>query len=533
LLLHTIFFANAATSRHNDGVQALTTIETFKRNWRPAILSALVAFGVFAVTLRGTYIYDDRFIVVEDPRVSHPAQWYQFWTEGWFPDGVDHLYRPLTSTTFGVQWWLNGNRAWAFHLVNLLLYAACAAAVAELARRMGGVTVAYLAGLLFAVHPLHTEVVAGLVGRADLLCTLFFLLPLILLWRPLTMKRVWVIFACCVLSLLSKEQGLLLPLVILLYVMGRSLATRSLLSDVRSIQKNRPAMWLSLLLCWTWAIYITFREWMLPMEWDRHFLDWTVNPLIRAKGASVWLMPVEMLGRYVQLLIVPWKLSIDYGGSVIGSVVHPADPYLYIGFSAVLIWVILMFVSLWRRWGMAAFCLLVMALTWGMVSNFGVFIGTIFAERLIFLPSVFFLILIAMALSHLRRRALAPILGVLIALGAIRSFTYARHWNNRLEFYEYSLRNQPRSVQLHLLVAEELEAHGKDDQAARILQRAQRLEPDYWNVWARSSDLAMKQNRLMDAQHDLAEALKTVPNPIVLGARRERLRKLLAAEQAQ
>src|ERR1700683_3974813 len=115
----------------------------------PGIAAALLALVVYAVSLGGTYIWDDMFIARDDPRLASPGQWKQLWTKDYFNGGIDNLYRPLTSQTYAVQWWLNGDRPWAFRLVNILLHAAVAAAVAELARRMAGIKAAYAAGLLF------------------------------------------------------------------------------------------------------------------------------------------------------------------------------------------------------------------------------------------------------------------------------------------------------------------------------------------------------------------------------------------------
>ncbi len=504
---------------------------SLRQAWRPALVSALLAAALFSITLAGTYIYDDVFIVAGDARVAHPDQWGRFWTQGYFPDGVDNLYRPLTSMSYGLQWWLNGDRPWAFHLVSLLLYAACAAVVALLAFRLGGTAVAWIAGLLFAVHPIHVEVVAELVGRADLICTLAFVGAILLyLRRPLTMGRVWGIFGCCVVALLSKEQGLLLPLVLLILAACRRLESPQ--HPAPDAAGRRAHLWLALLLCWGWAGYIAFREWMLPMEWDRHLLDWTINPMVRAKGWAIWLVPVEMLGRYVQLLVVPWKLSIDYGGQVIGWTIHPGDPYLYVGLAAIGVWVVLLGIALWRRWGGVVFCLLMLALTWGMVSNLGVYIGTNFGERLMFLPSAFFLILVAMGLARLPRKVWIPLLVGLLALGAIRSFTYARHWNDRLGFYEYSLRNQPKSIRLTLLVGTELKAQGQLDAAARVFDEAIRLQPDYWAGWIGAFEVALKQHRLADARRYMEQAWKLVPNPTYLWGRRDALEKLEAQQKA-
>ncbi|MGB7160425.1 MAG: hypothetical protein WBD40_20325, partial [Tepidisphaeraceae bacterium] len=137
-------------------------------NWRPALASAALAIALFAITLGGTYIYDDLYIIGLDPRIKDPSLWGQFWTKDYFNGGADNLYRPLVSMSYAVQWQLHGDRPWAFHLVNVLLHALASAGVAELARRLGGLRVGYVAGLLFAAHPVHVEAVANIVGRAEL-----------------------------------------------------------------------------------------------------------------------------------------------------------------------------------------------------------------------------------------------------------------------------------------------------------------------------------------------------------------------------
>src|SRR5439155_950465 len=84
------------------------------------------------------------------------------------------MYRPLVIAGFALDWLL-GSTAW-FHTVNLAWHAAASVAVAALARRWTDSTGALVAGLLFAVHPLHVEAVANVVGRAELMAALFTLL---------------------------------------------------------------------------------------------------------------------------------------------------------------------------------------------------------------------------------------------------------------------------------------------------------------------------------------------------------------------
>jgi len=81
--------------------------------------------------------------------------------------------------TYALQWLIHGDTiAWPYHAVNWILHACVAACVAELTRRLianKGEIAAYIAGLLFAVHPVHVEAVANIIGRAELMCALGFL----------------------------------------------------------------------------------------------------------------------------------------------------------------------------------------------------------------------------------------------------------------------------------------------------------------------------------------------------------------------
>src|SRR5689334_16661872 len=73
----------------------------------PAACAALVALALYAVSLGGTYIYDDVGILKVDDRLTHPAQWGRYWHES-YNLGIDNLYRPLVSMTCAIQWWLHG-----------------------------------------------------------------------------------------------------------------------------------------------------------------------------------------------------------------------------------------------------------------------------------------------------------------------------------------------------------------------------------------------------------------------------------------
>lgn len=493
-----------------------TACPTSCRRWIPAALSAALSLALYAITLGGTYIYDDAAIIGTDPRAQSPKLWYQFWTHDYFNGGLDNLYRPLVSQTYGFERWLHPNLAWPYHLVNILLHAGAAALVAELGRRLAGWRVGLIAGLLFAAHPIHSEAVAGIVGRAELMCAIGVLGGLVLfLHRPMTQPRALAIFLLCVMAMLSKEQGMLMPalLAILLPVRRAVLFVEDERTPQQRYAERQAMMLVFALVMWPVIGLIWLREEFLKLkfEWDRGFLDIAMQPLIKSPPVDRWLIPIALLGRYFQLLIAPVKLSIDYGLSVIGSTISRSDPYLWLGAAVLIAWILLFCVTLIRRRWAAAFCLLAMALTYSMASN-AIIIATIFGERLMYLPSAFFLILMAMAIAKLPAKWPGILLAIFLILGCLRTWTYIEKWNNRDEFYAYSLQQQPMSLKMYLLMAHADFEENKFAQARELTDKAIAIYPGYWELWKLSALIDVQTNDWDRAVTDWQKAFDLEPS---------------------
>jgi hypothetical protein len=484
----------------------------------PALLSAILGIALYAISIGGTYIFDDVQILQTDPRIHDPSQWNLYWTQS-YNEGVDNLYRPLVSMTYAIEWQLHGDRPWLFHLINVLLHGAVCACVAELARRLLGTQAAFAAGFLFAAHPIHVEAVANIVGRAELMAAMGILGAMILFLKPMTTRRALAIFACFFLAILSKEQGMLLPLLLLILWFSQR-------KNLPMTPANRKAMLLLILLCcWLLAGYIVWRESILKFWWDPAFLDWTINPIVPGKfnphggsvGADRWLMPLALLGRYTALLIAPVKLSIDYGGKVIGWSVRPNDPYLYLGIAALLAWIALFALSLIKRWTAMIFALLSLAITYGVIGNIVSLIGTNFGERLIYLPSVFFLIIVAALLVKLPKPILIGFTTIALLLACLRTFTYAARWNDKLQFYKTSLAEQPDSIRLYMLVTAEEIARGDLDDAQRVVTQGREMLPEYSEIWLQSGVVAMERGEYDQAQAYFDHAMQIHPSMKVEG----------------
>jgi hypothetical protein len=512
-----------ATARDDAARIVIDTPPRHARPWLPAALSAALALLLYAHTLAGTWIYDDLFHTREDPRLADVRRWGQFLTEGYMPSGVDRLWRPLVSLSYAVQWKMTGDRAWPFHAVNILLHAAASALVAELARRLTGKGgVALIAGLLFAAHPVHVEGVAYIVGRAESACAVGTLGALVLLLRPLTVRRVLAIYACFLVAIFSKEQGLLLPAMMLALWPSR----RRWIAPTPA--ESAAARGLMLIVLFSLAAYIVYREHILPWYWDPKLLDYATQPMIHSAQRDRVLIPIALLGRAVALLILPPKLSPEYGLAVITARQDLRDPFFYVGLVSLIAALAATWIACRRRAWTVLFLLFCGGLTYFMVANVKL-IGVVFAERLLYLPSAFVLILAAMALSRLpRRRAMVAIVAVLLIGGSVRTVTYAARWNERLTFYQRSLDEDPRSARLRVLLARQLIERGDFDRARRVVEDGLAFAVDYWNLWALAARVAVEQGRLTEARDYLERAWILDPNILELLDVQERLQKRLA-----
>jgi hypothetical protein len=528
---------------------------------------ALLALALYAITVPGTYVYDDQFVARRDPRLYDPHKWRVFLREGYFEDSVDKLWRPLVSLTFAIEAWGHGDRipgpatnpiaraeeqagAWPFHLVNVLLHASASALVAALGAKLLNRRVGLLAGLLFAAHPVHVEAVAGIVGRSELMLAIGVLAALnMFIGKPLTIARAFAIAGWFLFAALSKEQGMLLPAILAAWMLlgrwekqpaaagGESPGagnvglldySASFLEPTSS--ERRAGLVLIFLLLTSLAAYISYHDHVAKWYWERGFLDPMYNPLIASRGADRWLILIAIFGRYIGLLFAPWRLAIDYSANVFTPRLDLHEPYFYIGLIGLAV-VVFLAGWAWRRRSRAAmFCLIGFGIASFMASNIFL-IGTIFGERLMYLPSVFFCTLIAMGLSKLRPSKQIITMSIALTLAAIRTITYGYEWNDRLRLYNYAHRQQPKGSMIYLLLAGEFGDRGDIRAADRVLDEGRRVCPEASQMWLHAALTKIKLGDLDEAERFARKSLRLRPVASAEGVLREidRLRQNGAA----
>lgn len=521
-------------------------VSLLRRFANPPLISALVALLLFAITLKGVFIYDDIAVIEKDRRIADPRLWGEYWTDS-YNFGVDNLYRPLVSMSYAIQHWLHGAKPLPFHLVNWLLHAAVSALIAAFAMRLAercavdqktSRAIGFIAGILFAVHPIHVEAVANVVGRAELMCALGVIgaMHLFLAEGPLTRGRIAGIFGCFVLAILSKEQGMLVPLLLgILTVVFRSrfgapLVPTPLTSGDAGAFKDRsstvPAVPLPVvdyqpaarkpqlgpilfvLLAVSLAGYVSYRESILKFWWDKNFLDLWIQPLAAPDVTMVdrLLVPITIAGRYLQLLVVPAMLRLDYGGLIVPGRFDSGDPYFHVGLLAIVFWLGLFAVAIKQRDRFSLVCLLCFAFIYGLLGNIVTIIGVNVAERLMYLPSVFFVMIVARWLARLDFAVAMKLTAILACVFAMRTFTYAVRWNDRLGFYVYSATIEPRSLKSALLALQEYLDRGDLDNAERWADHAMAIQPDNEDSILRLAMVKIMRGDLVEAERLIDQA---------------------------
>jgi len=211
-------------------------------------LFALMALclAVFANTLGNDFVWEDQRLVVDNRHIRDYKNIPLFFTADHWKESrqsaPDTGFRPLRETSFAVDYWLWELDPRGYHLTNLLLHmintvlAYCLALMlmaaasddkeSDVFEEPGFLSPAFLTALFFALHPIHTESVAYIKNRSDLLAFIFFqgaclFFFIFLQSRALKKKRLLYYagaLACFLLSLWSKPMALTLPLVLTLYI---------------------------------------------------------------------------------------------------------------------------------------------------------------------------------------------------------------------------------------------------------------------------------------------------------------------------
>lgn len=457
----------------------------FKRSH--AILAvALAALAVYANSLWNGFAYDDTWIIQRNDRVHQLTDLSAIWLTPYWPSFGSQLglYRPFAIFAYAVEWAISGGAPWFFHLVNVVLHAGVSVLVFLLIERLFTFRAAFAGALIFAIHPVHTEAVANVVGQNELWAAIGALgACLVYIGRPaglvVDVKRLSAILGLYSLSILSKESAVALPglLVLLDLVQKRvTLDRQGLLRYVRAVLPMAAAFTILL------AGYLVLRHDVLG-----NLGGTDVAPgLPHLREQYRVLNALRAWPEFVRLLFFPLDLSVDYAPGIVMPV-ESFTPMVILG--VVLVAAVLLLTLAVPRAPTAGLVAGWFLLTILPVSNFFFPIGVLIAERTLYLPSLAACFLAGFAWDAAMRsaqleskRAAYALALVVIAFFSGRTVLRNPDWDSLESVWRSLHRDHPESYRAQWLNAINMWNQGRPDLAERYFELAYRL-------WSRDSQL--------------------------------------------
>ncbi|MHB1313104.1 MAG: hypothetical protein ACYC3L_13895 [Gemmatimonadaceae bacterium] len=457
-----------------------------------AVIVALLAIAASATSLRNGFTYDDRWIILDNSRVHGlRALWHYFDESYWPMKSGAGLYRPLIIVAYAVQWTLGGGSPLLFHVVNVMLAAACAVAVFWVAGFLVPIGAAFLAAALFAVHPVHVEAVANVVGQAELWAGIIVLLAFGLYARDRregalrreTGLAIWFLFSV---GLFFKEHVIVLPALlvaaeVLLYEDG---------TVWRRLDRLRLLLWPMVIGV---AAYLAMRMQVIGAVGG----DVEHPALHNTTAVERMLIMLNVVPEYGRLLLWPMRLFADYSPRHLMVYGHP-DPSQITGV-VLLVCAVLTFAISVRIARPVAFAIAWFVLLIGPVTNVLIPTGILLAERTLYLPSVGALIALAYGITlveaRLRaehsplRRAVPLLCALVLVLGVVRSSTRNAFWHDSDSAFAQMVDEEPMSFKAHYAWGGQLFEAKKGKEGELEWRLAIALMPEYYGVYM---DLAHK-----------------------------------------
>jgi hypothetical protein len=434
---------------------------------------ALLAVAFLAVMaslsgLQNGFALDDVHIIVENNRVHALSEmWRMFGQTYWPPDEGASLYRPLTIIAFAVQWALGHGSAFPFHLTNVLLYAIVAVALFRLALLLVPLPAAFVAAALFAVHPVHTEVVANVVGQAELWVALFVIVAVFRYIRArrkgaLPHREVAILAALYFAACMFKEHAIVLPALLVA-------AEFTVVGDNRRIVARARDLWpLFITLALAGVLFVILRTLVVG-----RLAQGGPNVLLLGVPFSTRLFTMlRVFMEWIRLFVWPANLSADYSSRRIQAAtsfdVSMFAPLLVIASLIAIAW------SVRRSKPAVTFGFVWAGVNLLMPSNLVVVTGNVLAERTLFLASAGLAICAGVAAVELwnamSERGRAPRLAAgaglvgLLAAGIFRSSTRNVAWHDNETLFRQTVADVPTSYRAHWMLAELLTDAGQTEE---------------------------------------------------------------------
>jgi hypothetical protein len=405
------------------------------------------------------------FLSLDDRQILDILQSSEIHIKDLFLSGGGDYFRPLVIVSFIFDLKVFGREAAAFHMVNVFIHVMNSLLVYYLAIELlqehdARLRYGFIAALIFALHPINSEAVMWVAGRADLLCTLFFLLSLVLIVRrqdSLTPTTLILLFLCFLCSLLAKESSIAMLVIAPGYLFFN-----------RKRVALRNALLINAALFSTAFFYLFLRSGKIGT------VDHGVGKVLFHGQSSAALVTkaAAASGFYLGKLVNPFPLNfaivtIDNTGCIIIAILSMiAAIVLFYRFADLRLPTLIIFVGI-----IPPILALIGKLPW-----------TPYAERYLYLPTVGFALLVSLLFMHIRKMPSMVIVSVAL-LVAIPTINRVALWGDPKAFWKDLLVKSPEFPRSYVGYANELIHEGHYADAEKYLQKALSMGYERNFVW--------------------------------------------------
>ncbi|KAK9952285.1 hypothetical protein ABG768_018135 [Culter alburnus] len=474
-------------------------------SWKEICLLTGLVVGCYWNSLFCGFVFDDVSAILDnkDLRPTTPLKnlfLNDFWGTPMSEERSHKSYRPLTVLTFRLNYLFSELSSSSYHLFNVVLHAVVCVLFLHFCRLLLDRSTSLIAALLFAVHPIHTEAVTGVVGRAELLSSIFLLAAFLaytkskgadhsIVWSPIIStvflvavatlckeQGITVIGICCIYEVFV-AQGFTLPMLIdtLLQVLrGKDVFPYAVL---QTLLKLIVLIISTLLLV---IVRVQVIQSQLPV-FTRFDNPAAVSSTPTRQLTFNYLLPVN-----AWLLLNPSELCCDWTMGTIPLVESLLDPR---NFATLVFYGLLSFLayhSLWYSHSSAKIVMMALSLIvlpFIPASNLFFPVGFVVAERVLYVPSMGFCVLVAHGFKLLSQRGGLKkmswlLMGVLLTTHTLKTFNRNWDWESEYTLFTSALKVNRNNAKLWNNVGHALENQNSYERALRYFLQATRVQPD-------------------------------------------------------
>ena len=471
--------------------QAAVSPSFWKNTRLQAIFIFALSFVLYANTLSYDFCQDDSIVITDNMFTTQGVagiggilQYDTFY--GFFKEsGKAQLvaggrYRPFTLVMFAIEYQLFGKNPFIGHFINVILFGLTCVLLYFLLLKLlnyrknsdptsifNPMLVAFIAALLFAAHPIHTEAVANIKGRDEIMTLLGSLAAV---WFSLKafenggFKNQIIAFALFFIALLSKENAITF-VVITPMIYWFFLKTDTFTAIKQAIPFLAAAV-----------LFMILRGAVIGNQFGGEQMELMNNPFLKLVGNTY--VPFDFsekfatitytLGKYVQLLIFPHPLTHDYYPRHIG-IMSFGDWQVLLSI-AVYVGLFALILRGLKNRSLISFGIAFFLITLSIVSNIVFPVGTNMAERFMFMPSLGFCLVLAVLLAKLGSKDIETgvtrqglgVIFVIVALFSLKTFTRNTAWKDNYTIFTTDIETSPNSAKLQTSVGGEMIEHFKN-----------------------------------------------------------------------